>query len=125
MANWNEIKTSVSSAANKTLKVAGELADSAKLNFKLKTLSAKASGKFEKLGRLTYRQLKTDTSYAEEIATVIADIDDIRAQIKDIKAKIEAAKEERAAAKAQADDICAEAEEATTEEAATAECDAE
>ena len=121
MANWNEIKSSVSSAATKTIRVAGELADSAKLNIKLKALSAKASGKFEKLGRLTYRQLKTDTSYAEEIATVIAEIDTIRAEIKDIKAKIEAAKAERAVAKAQAEDISTEAEEETVAE----ECDAE
>lgn len=116
MANWNEIKTSVSSAANKTLRVAGDLADSAKLNFKLKTLSAKASGKFEKLGRLTYRQLKTGTSYAEEIATIIADIDDIRAEIKEIKAKIEAAKAERAAAKNQDEEIAVEDTEEPAEE---------
>ena len=118
MANWNNIKASVSSAANKTFKVAGELADSAKLNIKLKTLSAKASGKFEKLGRLTYRQLKTDTSYAEEIATTIADIDAIRAEIKETKAKIEAAKEERAAAKKQAEEILNEEEDLAEEETA-------
>ena len=121
MANWKEIKTSVSSAANKTLRVAGDIADSAKLNFKLKTLSAKASSKFEKLGRLTYRQLKTNTSYAEEIAEVIADIDAIRAEIKELKAKIAAAKEERAAAKMQAEEICVETEEETTEEETTEE----
>ena len=79
MANWNEIKTNVADAASKTIKVAGELADIAKLNIKVKTLSVKLSGKFEKLGRLTYKQLKTETSYAEEIAVIISDIDQIRA----------------------------------------------
>lgn len=102
MANWNEIKTNVGHAANKTIKVAGELADIAKLNIKLKTMTVKLSGKFEKLGRLTYKQLKTETSYAEEIAVVIADIDQLRADIKALKEKIELAKAEREAAKKQA-----------------------
>ena len=108
MANWNEIKTSVGHAANKTIKVAGELADIAKLNLKLKTLSVKLSGKFEKLGRLTYKQLKTETSYAEEIAVVIADIDQLRADIKEQKEKIELAKAEREAAKKQAQEYVSE-----------------
>lgn len=102
MANWNEIKTTVGHAANKTIKVAGELADIAKLNIKLKALSVKLSGKFEKLGRLTYKQLKTETSYAEEIAVIIADIDQLRADIKELKEKIELEKAEREAAKKQA-----------------------
>ena len=79
MANWNEIKSTVGTAAGKTLRAAGELADIAKLNIKVKALSVKLSGKFEKLGRLTYKQLKTETSYAEDIAVVIADIDQLRA----------------------------------------------
>ena len=106
MANWNEIKTNVGTAANKTLKVAGELADIAKLNFKLKTLSVRLSGKFEKLGRLTYKQLKTETSYAEDIAIVIADIDQLRAEIKSLKEKIETAKREREEAKRQDAEAC-------------------
>ena len=106
MANWNEIKTNVGHAANKTIKVAGELADIAKLNIKLKTLSVKLSGKFEKLGRLTYKQLKTETSYAEEIAVIIADIDQLRADIKDLREKIELAKAEREAAKRAEADAC-------------------
>ena len=93
MANWNEIKTSVSSAANKTLKVAGELADSAKLNFKLKTLSAKASGKFEKLGRLTYKQLMSGETQAEKISEVITSIDKLREEEKELKKQIDASKE--------------------------------
>lgn len=106
MANWNEIKANVGTAANKTLKVAGELADIAKLNIKLKALSVKLSGKFEKLGRLTYKQLKTETSYAEEIAIIIADIDQLRAEIKSLKEKIEAAKREREEAKQKDADAC-------------------
>ncbi len=99
MANWNDIKAGVGKAANKTMKKAGEIADSASLKFKLTTQKAKLSDRFERLGRLTYKQLKTETSYAEDIATVISEIDELRESIKEIKAKIEAAKEERARAK--------------------------
>ena len=63
MANWNDIKASVGRVANKTTKKAGELADTASLHFKYKTCKAKVSEKFEKLGRLTYKQLKTEISY--------------------------------------------------------------
>jgi len=96
MANWNDIKTSVGQAANKTMKKAGEIADTASLKFKLTTQRAKLNDRFERLGRLTYKQLKTETSYAEEIAAVISEIDTIREDIKELKAKIEADKEERA-----------------------------
>ncbi len=95
MANWNDIKTGVERAANKTIKKAGELADTASLHFKLKTLKVKQSEKFEKLGKLTYKQLKTDNSYAEAISDVIAEIDSLREEIKELKEKIEAAKAER------------------------------
>lgn len=96
MANWNDIKTSVGQAANKTIKKAGEIADTASLKFKLTTQRAKLNDRFERLGRLTYKQLKTETSYAEDIANTIAEIDAIREDIKELKAKIEADKEERA-----------------------------
>ena len=89
MANWNEIKSSVSSAATKTIRVAGELADSAKLNIKLKALSAKASGKFEKLGRLTYKQLKSGDSQAEKIAEIIDAIDNLRAKEKELQDELD------------------------------------
>ena len=117
MANWNEIKANVGNAANKTIKVAGELADIAKLNFKIKALSVKLSGKFEKLGRLTYKQLKTETSYAEDISAVIADIDQLREDIKALKEAAEKAKQERAEAKMQNNesDTAADAENSTEE----------
>lgn len=92
MANWEDIKTTVGRAANKTMKKAGELADTASLHFKYKTSKAKLSEKFERLGRLTYKQLKTEISHAEEIATLISDIDALREEIKLIKQKIEDAK---------------------------------
>ena len=43
MANWNDIKTNIGNVANKTVKKAGELADTASLHFKYKTSKAKLS----------------------------------------------------------------------------------
>ncbi len=101
MANWNDIKTNIGNAANKTVKKAGELADTASLHFKYKTSKAKLSEKFEKLGRLTYKQLKAEISYAEAIADVIADIDELREEIQELKEKIEEEKQARKQAKAE------------------------
>ena len=101
MANWNDIKTNIGNAANKTVKKAGELADTASLHFKYKTSKAKLSEKFEKLGRLTYKQLKAEISYAEALADVIADIDELREEIQELKEKIEEEKQARKQAKAE------------------------
>ena len=101
MANWNNIKTNIGRAANKTVQKAGEFADTASLHFKYKTSKAKLSEKFEKLGRLTYKQLKAETSYAEAIADVIAEIDELREEIDALKAQIEKEKQERKDAKAE------------------------
>ncbi len=116
MANWEDIKTTVSRAANKTMKKAGELADTASLHFKYKTSKAKLGEKFEKLGRLTYKQLKTEISHAEEIAELISEIDELREEIKALKQKIEDAKKEKEEAKAEEQN-----EEETTDESSSAE----
>ena len=115
MANWNDIKLNVSRAANKTIKKAGELADSASMNIKLKTLNAKLGDRFEVLGKLTYKQLKFDTSHAEEISKVIAEIDELREEIKQLKEKIAEAKEER---QKSAEDVKIDEESEATEETA-------
>ena len=122
MANWNDIKASVGKAANKTVKKAGELADTASLHFKYKTCKAKVSEKFEKLGRLTYKQLKTDIYYAEDIAKIISELDELREELREIKKKIDDAKKEREAEKAarKAEKEAEEAE-ATEDESATEE----
>ena len=96
MANWNEIKSGVGRAADKTIKKASELADTASMHIKLKSMNVKLKDKFETLGRLTYKQLKTGRSQAEAISSVIEDIDALRDEIKAQKQKIEDAKEERA-----------------------------
>ncbi|MBE6596919.1 MAG: hypothetical protein E7641_04530 [Ruminococcaceae bacterium] len=95
MANWDNIKANVSKAANKTAKKASELADIASLHFKEKTIKAKINTKFEKLGKLTYMQLKSNISQADAIAVTINEIDELRRDLKEVKAKIEESKRER------------------------------
>jgi len=96
MADWKEIRTQAESVANKAVKKTGELADIAAKYVKLKVLDAKLSSKFETLGRLTYKQIKSETSMAEKIAEVIEKIDSLRAQRKALNEEIEADKKRRA-----------------------------
>ncbi len=101
MPKWEEIRTSVGRAATQTVKTTEEIAGNASMHVKLARLMSKRDEQFEKLGRLTYKQLKTDESYAEEIAAIIAQIDTYSKQIAKQKASIEAAKAQKLAAKAE------------------------
>ena len=107
MSKWNDIKGSVSKAANKTAKKANELASAAALRIKLRAMNAKLSEKYEALGRLTYKQLKSERSQAEQIAKTIEDIDKQREDIKALKARIE---DEKAARTGRPEDIVIEDE---------------
>ncbi|MBO7310118.1 MAG: hypothetical protein J6U86_01850 [Clostridia bacterium] len=100
MAKWNEIRSSVSRAANSTVKKTEKFAETASMHVKLARLMSKRDEQFEKLGKLTYKQLKTDESYAEEIAAIISQIDSLGIQIVKQKAIIEQAKAEKEAKKA-------------------------
>ncbi|MBQ8817425.1 MAG: hypothetical protein IJZ83_02525 [Clostridia bacterium] len=102
MANWNEIGAKVSHAATQTVRKTEEIAETATMQLKLSMLTSKRDKQFEKLGKLTYKQLKTGESHAEEIAAVISQIDTLGAQIAKQKGKIERAKAEKAAEKAAA-----------------------
>lgn len=101
MANWENIRTGVTRAANTTIKKTGELAGNASMHLKLARLMSQRDDLFEKLGKLTYTQLKTNESRAEEIAAVISQIDTLGTQIVKQKAKIERAKAQKAQEKAQ------------------------
>lgn len=96
MANWDEFCTQVGKVANKAVKKTEELADSASKYVKLKALDSKLDSKYEKLGRLTYKQLKSGTSEAEEIAKIIEDVDSLRIRRKELYDEIEADKKRRA-----------------------------
>ena len=96
MANWDEIKDKLGRAASKAVKKTEELADSASKHIKLKAIDSKLSGRYEMLGRLTYKQLKSGDSQAERISTVIEDIDLLRSQRRALQAEIESDKQRRA-----------------------------
>ena len=101
MAKWNEIKAGVGRAATSTAKITGEVAQTTSMHLKLARLMSKRDDLFERLGKLTYKQLKTEDSFAEEIAAIISQIDTLSSQIVKQKAKIEQAKAQKAAQKAQ------------------------
>ena len=101
MANWSEIRESVGRAANRALRKTEELADTASMHLKLKNLESKRESKYASLGKLTYRQLKTEETFTEEIAKLIEELDEIREKIRVVKDEIEAAKKAKEAEKAQ------------------------
>ncbi len=100
MSKWEEIRASVSKAATQTVNATQDIAGNTTMHIKLARLMSKRDELFEKLGKLTYKQLKTDDSYAEEIAAIISQIDTLSTQIAKQKARIEEAKAQKAAEKA-------------------------
>ncbi|MBO5939233.1 MAG: hypothetical protein J6Q82_07030 [Clostridia bacterium] len=96
MADWNQIKKNLGTAAEKAKKKTGELVDDASMQMKLKRLEAKRNALYEQLGRLTYRQLKTGESQAEKIADTIEGLDDVRAKHRAQAELIAKTKRERA-----------------------------
>ena len=89
MASWNELREDVSSLANKAIKKTEELADSASLRIKVKVTETKLKGAYEKLGRLTYKQLRSGISQAEKISEAIATIDSLRDELTSYKVRLE------------------------------------
>ncbi len=100
MPKWEEIRASVSKAATQTVNVTQDIAGNTTMHIKLARLMSKRDEQFEKLGKLTYKQLKGEESYAEEIAAIISQIDTLSTQIAKQKAKIEEVKAQKAAEKA-------------------------
>ena len=97
MSTWNEFKESAKTTANKAIKKTSELADTASIHVKIKLSNARLSAAYEKLGKLTYKQLKTEESQTEAISEVIVTIDSIRADVKTLKIKLEEMKEAKKA----------------------------
>jgi len=115
MANWKQVRYGVGRATGKAIQKTGEIADMASLYLKLKNLNLQLNERYETLGKLTYKQLKTETSQAEKIAEVIKDIDQLREQVCVQKDRILALKAERAAAKEAAKEAAKQAEAADQE----------
>lgn len=101
MANWNEIKKSATNVAKTTIRKTGELAESATMYVKLSALRAKRDELYQKLGKLTYKQLKLGNSQAEAIARTVKELDNVSYDIAKQKEKIEKVKAERELAKEQ------------------------
>ncbi len=119
MANWNEIRTKITDTANKAAKRTGEIADTASKHVKVKMIDAKLSSRYEELGRLTYKQLKTEISQAEKISSVIEAIDKLREDRRDMVEQIEADKQRRAERKKDS------AEQSESTEEAASDCNTE
>ena len=89
MSKFDDFCTDLGRFADKAAKKTGELAKSATLRIKLERVKSQISTSYEKLGRLTYKQLKTGESQTEKIADVISGIDSLRAKEADLKKKID------------------------------------
>ena len=95
MSSWNEFCDDARRIANKAAKKTGNLAHSASLRIKLESTKNKLSAQYEKLGRLTYKQLNSGETQAEKISEIISSIDTLREKEKEIKSQIAACKEEK------------------------------
>ena len=100
MSEWNDLCKKVKNVADKAVKKTEELADSAAKHVKLHRIESKLSDRYESLGKLTYKQLKTGESQADRIAAYIESIDKLRAERKALQAEIDADRARREAEKA-------------------------
>ena len=87
---WTAFAKKLRTKAKKAAKKTGEATDIAVKYVRLHKMDSKLSDRYEALGRLTYKQLKTGESQAEKIALYIESIDKIRADRKALNAEIEA-----------------------------------
>ena len=92
MSEFNNFCRKVKKTAVKAVKKTGEAVDIAAKYVKLQRIDSKLADRYEALGRLTYKQLKTGESYAEKIALYIQSIDQLRVDRKNLNEEIEADK---------------------------------
>ena len=92
MSEFNKFYKKIKRTASKAVKKTGEVAEIAGKYVKLQRIDSKLSDRYEVLGRLTYKQLKTGESHAEKIALYIDSIDKLRADRKALNEEIEADK---------------------------------
>ncbi len=100
MSDFNDIYKKVKNVADKAVKKTEELADIAAKHVILHRIESKLEERYENLGKLTYKQLKTGESQAERIAAHIESIDKLRAERKALQAEIDADHARREAEKA-------------------------
>lgn len=96
MSNFGEkIRVGISNVAKETIHKTEEVAENATMHMKLSSLRKTRDKQFERLGRLTYKQLKTGATQAEAIAKVLGDLDKTNAAIAKQKNMIEEHRIER------------------------------
>ena len=95
MSSFNEFCTDAKRLAGKAAKKTCDLANSASLHLKLERVKNKLSSNYEKLGRLTYKQLKSGESEAKKISEVIDTIDSLRIDQAILQNQIDALKDEK------------------------------
>ena len=105
MSEFNSFCKKVKKTAVKVVKKTGEAADMAAKYIKLQKIDSKLSDRYEVLGRLTYKQIKTGESYAEKIALYIDSIDKLRADRKALNDEIAAEKAKRNAENTEDEEI--------------------
>lgn len=99
MANWGTVKDGAVRATNKAIRKTGEVADVAAIYVKIKMAEAKLDGYYTTLGKLTYKQLKTGESQAENIKPIVDGIDASREKIRLLREKLEEEKQRKKDAK--------------------------
>lgn len=92
MSEFKEIGKKLKKTAVKAIRKTEEVADIAAKYVRLRSIDSKLDDRYEMLGKLTYKQLKTGESQAERIALYIESIDKLRADRKALQAEIEAEK---------------------------------
>lgn len=88
----SSIGKAIKKTAAKAIRKTEEVADVTAKRIKLRSIDSKLDERYETLGKLTYKQLKTGESQAERIALYIESIDKLRAERKAVQAEIDAYK---------------------------------
>ena len=99
MSEWDDFYSTVKNIADKAVKKTEEFADTAAKRVRLHRIDSKLSERYETLGKLTYKQLKTGESQAERIAAYIESIDKLRIERKALQEEIEEDRAKREALK--------------------------
>jgi len=124
MANWNDIKKSIGTIADKTANKTKEIADTASLKLKIANKEADRDILYKTLGKLAYAKLrnlkvKDPEALTQNISTTLEKLDVTLKELADLRAEQEArraAKEAEKLAREEAKRQAEEQEEAEAEE---------
>ena len=95
---WGNVKTGAKSAAKFTAEKTSELAEITKLKYAIHSAKSKLEKCYTELGRLDYDKSKTGDDHADEVCTLIMQIDKHLDDISKLTAEIEEVKAKKAEA---------------------------